>query len=214
MLLDPALLLSYLAVATVLALSPGLDALFVLAAGLENSRAGAVAASIGVSAGTVVHTLAASVGISTVVAANPYAFDVLRVAGAVYLAYLGYQAFRRVWQKNLAAVYSAPDTALDSTQHLFLRGLLTNLLNPKVILFYIALLPQFVSLELGNIALQILLLGVLHTLIGLVFLVSVSLTAVHVSERIRAAGFMRWISAFAGFCYFGLALRLIILEKN
>lgn len=102
----------------------------------------------------------------------------------------------------------------DSIRHLFVRGLLTNLLNPKVILFYIALLPQFVSLELGNIALQILLLGFLHTLIGLVFLVVVSLTAVHVSQRIRAAGFMRWISAFASVCFFGLALRLIIMEKN
>lgn len=213
MLLDPSLLLSYLVVATVVALSPGPDALFVLAVGLENTRSGAVAASFGVCVGTVLHTLGAAVGVTTVVATIPYSFDVLRVCGAAYLFYLGWQALRRAVQNPASVQGATPVEATVSATSLFCRGLLTNLLNPKVILFYIALLPQFVSIESGHIGLQILLLGGIHSLIGLVFLTGVGLAAHRVSARIRGAGFMRWLSVVAGMCFIGLALRLVILEQ-
>ncbi|WJY21187.1 LysE family translocator [Fontisubflavum oceani] len=107
------------------------------------------------------HALAAALGISAIVAASPTAFDILQYAGAAYLAYLGVQALRSWWNysNNLDPSQAVVEI---SAWSVFRRGLITNVLNPKVIVFYLALLPQFISVELGNVGLQIFLLGCIH----------------------------------------------------
>ena len=213
MILDPTLTAAYLVVATALAVSPGPDVLYVLANGMRHRTRGAIAAALGIGAGSVIHALAAAVGVSAIIAASPVAFDILRVTGALYLAYLGLQALYSCHKNtnNNKANLSADET---SVWKVFQRGLTTNILNPKVVVFYLALLPQFVNAELGHVGLQIFLLGCLHNAIGLVFLLVVGLTAGRASEWLASTSFGRWMDGVAGLFFIGLALRLALFEKS
>ncbi|MEM7428971.1 MAG: LysE family translocator, partial [Pseudomonadota bacterium] len=161
MILDPTLTAAYLVVALTVALSPGPDVLFVLANSMQHKMRGAVASALGIGAGSLLHAFAAAVGISALIAASPTAFDVLRYAGAAYLAYLGFQALRS-WYHGAGPAGSAGQVTETSALRVFQRALVTNILNPKVIVFYLALLPQFVSEALGHVGLQIFLLGAMH----------------------------------------------------
>jgi len=158
MILDPTLTLAYLVVATALALAPGPDVMFVIANGMRHRAKGAIAAALGIGAGSALHATAAAIGVSAIIAASPLAFDILRYLGAAYLAWLGLQALRAAFSGSGIGEAPAAATAV-SAWTVFRRGLITNLLNPKVVIFYLALLPQFVSVELGQVGLQIFLLG-------------------------------------------------------
>ncbi len=209
MILDPALTTAYIVLATALAVSPGPDVLFVVANGMRHRAKGAIASALGIGAGSVVHALAAAIGVSAVIAASPVAFDILRYGGALYLAYLGIQAMRS-WYRSASTPDSGPTVSETSAWKVFQRGLVTNVLNPKVVVFYLALLPQFVNVDLGHVGLQIFLLGSIHNIIGLVFLLCVGLAAGRASGWLASTGFGRWMDGIAGVFFVGLALRLAI----
>ncbi|MEM9590002.1 MAG: LysE family translocator [Pseudomonadota bacterium] len=209
MILDPNLTAAYLVIATALALAPGPDVLFVVANGMRHKVRGAIASALGIGSGSVVHALAAALGISALIAASPVAFDVLRYAGAAYLAFLGYKALRSWWAySNDLNAEDAPVEA--SARHVFLRGLITNILNPKVVVFYLALLPQFVSVELGNVGLQIFLLGCIHNAIGIIYLICIGLAAGKASGWLARTSFGKWMDGIAGVFFIGLAVRLAL----
>ena len=210
MILDPSLTAAYVVLAAALALSPGPDVLFVVANGMQNRSRGAIAAALGIGAGSVVHALAAAIGVSALIAASPLAFDLLRYGGAAYLAYLGIRALIQCyrWEKPSD---SSTTNAVDTTAgRVFLRGLITNILNPKVVVFYLALLPQFVNTDLGRVGLQIFLLGSIHNLIGLVFLLSIGMAAGRTSDWVARTSAGRWLDGIAGVFFIGLALRLLV----
>jgi threonine/homoserine/homoserine lactone efflux protein len=212
MLLDPNLTVAYVVLATALAVAPGPDVLFVVANGMRHKVKGAIASALGIGCGSVFHAIAAALGISAVVAASPVAFETLRYAGAAYLLYLGVQALRS-WA-NHADTPSPHNAPIEiSLWDVFRRGLITNILNPKVVVFYLALLPQFVSVELGNIGLQIFLLGSIHNVIGVTFLVGVGLAAGKASGWVAQTGFGRWMDGIAGVFFIGLAMRLALTGK-
>lgn len=209
MILDPTLTMAYVVVAAALALSPGPDVLFVLASGMRHRVSGAVASAFGIAAGALLHAMAAAVGISALIAATPVGFDLLRVGGAIYLAYLGLRAVRAFLNPVDGAGVS--ETAGEpGPAKLFQRGLITNVLNPKVVIFYIALLPQFVNPKLGHVGMQIFLLGCIHNLIGLVFLIGVGSAAGRASGWLMQTRFRRWLDAVAGVFFLGLAVRLAV----
>lgn len=209
MILDPTLTLAYIVVAAALAVSPGPDVVFVIANGMRHKAKGAVASALGIGAGSVVHAIAAALGVSALIAASPVAFDILRYGGAIYLAWLGVQALRSYVRND-----TAPDKTITvretSSIEVFQRGLLTNILNPKVVVFYLALLPQFVSLELGHVGLQIFLLGCIHNILGLAFLLTVGLAAGRASDWLATTSFGRWMDGIAGLFFIGLAVRLAV----
>ncbi len=207
MLLDPTLAMAFLVVATAVALSPGPDVMFVLASGMQHKTRGALASAMGICAGSLMHALAAAVGISALIASSPTAFAVLQYAGAAYLAWLAFKAFRSFLNPSDQVAEGPPQTP---TVHVFRQALTTNLLNPKVIVFYLALLPQFVSLDLGQVGLQIFLLGCIHSLIGLVYLVVIGCAAGKAATWLRTSGFARWLDAIAGTVFLGLALRIAL----
>lgn len=212
MILDPTLTMAYVVVAAALALSPGPDVLFVLASGMRHRVSGAVASAFGIAAGALLHAMAAAVGILALIAATPLGFDLLRVGGAIYLTYLGLRAFCAFL--NPVDGEDAPDNiAHHSPAKLFQRGLITNVLNPKVVIFYIALLPQFVNPELGHVGVQIFLLGCIHNLIGLAFLIGVGAAAGRASGWLMQTRFRRWLDAVAGVFFVGLALRLAVTGR-
>ncbi|RTM01187.1 MAG: LysE family translocator [Hyphomicrobiales bacterium] len=159
--------------------TPGPDMLLIASRSASQGRASGLATYAGIAAGTYCHALAAAFGLSQLFLAAPIAYDIVRYAGAAYLAYLALRAFRSDGTP-LAPVAGLPRY---SRGRIFRQGLLTNLLNPKMALFVLALFPQFVHPEARAVAGQILVLATVLNLIGLLVNGLVILTA----SRIGAA---------------------------
>lgn len=211
MILDPSLTAAYILLAVALAFSPGPDVMFVLANGMSHGAKGAVASALGIGAGSLLHAILAAIGVSTIFAASPVAFEIMKIAGAVYLAWLGSLA---IWSflkdgNSRKLIQKAQEV---SVWRVSLRGFMTNILNPKVMVFYLALLPQFVRVELGHAGLQVFLLGCIHNLIGLTFLILVGLAAGKASNWILGTGLGRWLDGIAGLFFIGLAARLALMD--
>lgn len=201
------LLVSYLAVVTVLMLTPGPDMLFVLASGIRSgSKAGFVAA-VGVAVGETVHLLAAATGLAALFRAAPLLYDLMRFAGAAYLLWLGVRTLRA---RDGAGVAHGQHGAA-STRRAFWRGLVTNVLNPKMALFTLALLPQFVDPSRGQVPAQFLVLGACFLALEIVVDGTVGLAAGRVrrilAARPRAA---RGVEVVSGSVFLGLGAKLAV----
>jgi threonine/homoserine/homoserine lactone efflux protein len=207
--IDAADLVLFMVAALALNVTPGPDMLFVLANSIRHgSRAGVVAA-LGIGGGALAHTAAAALGVSALLLASPLAFDVVRYLGAGYLLWLGIQAIRT---RPRHADSAAPADDLSS---IFWRGVITNVLNPKVALFFLAFLPQFVNAGAGGVTRQMLWLGLLFNLSGTLVNVGVALAASFVGARLptrpEGAGYFRWLT---GSVFVGLGLRLALSGRN
>lgn len=215
--LDPHLVQLYLIAVCVLVLAPGPDSLLVLTRSIADGRRAGVIATLGISIGNLIHTLLAAAGISALIAASPALFDVLRYAGGGYLAWIGARSLWSVWANRGKAGGEAPAAAPDSTRlpAVFAQALLTNLLNPKVILFQLAFVPQFIAPALGHVAFQTFILGNLITLLGAAYLTGVAALSsgaarrVLASERVRTA-----LDGVAGVLFLGFALRLLLTDRK
>jgi threonine/homoserine/homoserine lactone efflux protein len=190
----------------VLNLTPGPDLLYITARSLgQGWRAGA-ASSFGIAAGCLVHTAAAALGISVLLQASPLAYDAIRLAGAAYLVWLGVQALAQ--RKGPAGVTALPPAAL---RKVFWQGFVTNVLNPKVALFFLAFLPQFADPARGAFALQVLVLGLIFIANGLWVCLLVARSAAAMAQWARRkAGAMTWIQRGSGALLVGLGLHLAI----
>jgi RhtB (resistance to homoserine/threonine) family protein len=214
--LDPHLLQLYLIAVCVLVLAPGPDFLLVLTRSVADGRRAGVVATLGISLGNVIHALLAAVGVSALIAASPVLFDALRFVGGGYLAWIG---ARSLWSAVVrrADGADAPATASDSAQAsaVFTQALLTNLLNPKVILFQLAFVPQFVAPELGHVAVQIFLLGNLITVLGAVYLVGVAALCAGTARRVLSSHRMKTaLDGLAGVLFLGFAVRLLLTDRK
>jgi threonine/homoserine/homoserine lactone efflux protein len=204
---DLSILALFAAAALALACTPGPDMLLILSRSLIQGRGAGFASLFGALAGVYVHATAVALGLSELFRAVPLAYDAVRYAGAAYLLYLAWTAFRAPGSA-FAVSTDAPPLSLGAV---FRQGLLTNILNPKVALFALALFPQFVRPEAGHVAAQILLLATILNLIGLVVNGSLVLGANRlrraVAGRIR---FRRAPQMVLGTVFAGLALRLAV----
>jgi threonine/homoserine/homoserine lactone efflux protein len=210
---DPNLLLAYLVAAWVLILTPGPDMLFILGQTLAGGKQRGWAATAGVMAGASIHVLGAVTGTAALVLAHPALFEALRMAGAAYLIWLGIQSLRAAWRPASASGGAAPAAQKLSARDAFRQGLVTNLLNPKVGLFFLAFLPQFVDPGRSPAWLQMLLLGPLLPLMALGFFAVLIATASSATRRISAGGrAARWMEGAAGLIFVGLGLRLLLGE--
>lgn len=169
---DPAAFAVFLTASIVISITPGPDLTYVFARGLAHgSRAGLVSVA-GIVSGLVVHTLLVALGLAALVAESDTAFDVIRYVGAAYLLWMGYRLIR---SRAGLAENGPPDTSRWAT--IYLQGLLTNLLNPKILLFFLAFLPQFADPTRGSVGLQIAILGGILIACGLVALTSTALAS-------------------------------------
>ena len=162
--------------------TPGPDMLYIIARSTSEGRRAGIASALGIGAGTFVHIAALALGLSALLAAVPVAYDVIRWAGAGYLIWLGVRAIRDARAPQDGAVLQPA-----SLGAIFRQGMVTNVLNPKVALFFLAFLPQFVDPARGNPVLQIVALGLLFDLSGTVVNLVVALAASRISERHRGA---------------------------
>jgi threonine/homoserine/homoserine lactone efflux protein len=215
MILEPSLFAAYLVAATTLALSPGPDTMFVLASSASGGQRAGIAATFGIATGGLVHAAMAAVGVSAVIAASPEAFDALRIAGALYLVWMAFAAFRAFANGLGEKDTPSPAEGERVSWIAYKRGLATNLLNPKVIVFYIAFLPQFASPALGNVPLQIFLLGAVHNTIGVLWLAGLAVVSGRTAQAIARNPRVRaWLDGAAGTVYIFLALRMLFLERR
>ncbi|MBQ4132621.1 MAG: LysE family translocator [Desulfovibrionaceae bacterium] len=194
--------------AVLLALTPGPDILTVVARGISQGRRAAVTAALGFSLGCLNHTLILVLGVSALIKASPLAFSIIKYLGALYLAYIGIQMIRF---RKLAL---APKTNSEAqTGRIFWQSVLANLLNPKVALFFLAFLPQFVVPAHGNESLQLFLLGLIFMLLTLLVFIIVALSAGAVGERMRShPKVFASLQGLTGLLLIGLGIRLA-LEK-
>jgi len=176
----PHTLALFMLAALALNLTPGPDMLYVTARSVSDGRRAGIVAALGIGAGTLVHITALALGLAALLAAVPLAYDVLRIAGAVYLLVIGVQLLLRPRS-------SSTTTALSPASHktIFAQAVVTNVLNPKVALFFLAFLPQFVDPAAGPAVAQIVLLGLLFDVQGTAVNIAVALLASGTTRRLR-----------------------------
>lgn len=199
-------LLGFLGAALLITLAPGPDNLMVLSLGLARGRRAGMAFGAGCAIGCLNHTLLAALGVSALIAASPTAFTALRWAGGLYLLWLGIQALR-----SRGSSLTPGEAPAESPRRLFLKGLFVNAINPKVVLFFLAFLPQFVDPARGGAAGQIAQLGLLFTLQALLVFGAIGYFAGQFGERLaRRPAIGLGLDRVAGAVFVALGLRLLI----
>jgi threonine/homoserine/homoserine lactone efflux protein len=203
--LTPEQFFGFLTAAILITLSPGPDNLMVLGVGVAKGRARGIAFGLGCALGCLNHTLLAVIGVSALIAASPMAFTALKIAGGLYLIWLGIGALRSRGRARVAT--GVPG---DSARRLFVKGLLANAINPKVVLFFLSFLPQFVVLGRGDASWQIAWLGLTFTLQAALLFALLGYFSGTIGQwlnRTPRAGM--WLDRVAGAVFVGLGLRLI-----
>ena len=207
--IDQHLLLAFLLTTTIAMITPGPDMLFILGCGMRSGPRAGLLATTGVATSEAVHVAVAAAGLAALFHAVPVAFTAVRIVGAAYLIYLGVQMIRR---RNAAIDEPSTDATM-SGRKAYLTGLTTNLLNPKMVTFTIAFLPQFVDPHRGQVWLQFAVLGAI--LIVLEFLVdgTVGLLAGRIGHWLRSRRTARrTVDTATGGIFIGLGVRLALLR--
>lgn len=206
---DIAQLSVFLVASFLITIAPGPDIIFLITQSLANGRKAGIATALGLASGNLAHTLAAALGISVVFQTSPVAFELLKIAGVCYLLYLAYRA-----------VASNSDVLSKVTQNnnratsLYMRGVLMNVLNPKVALFFLAFLPQFVDANIAPVWQQMVFYGIAFTVLVVIVFGSIGLFAGSIKDRFftgqKKLRLFRWLTAAV---FIALALRLFFVEQ-
>lgn len=207
MLISPEQFIGFLSAALLITISPGPDNLMVLSVGVSRGRRQGMAFGIGCALGCLSHTVLAAIGVSALIAASPMAFGALKIVGGAYLVWLGIGALRSRGGARVAST-GLPD---ESLARLFAKGLFANAINPKVVLFFLSFLPQFVVTERGDASWQTAQLGLLFTAQAMVLFSLLGYFSGAVGAWInRHPGAGMWMDRVAGAVFVGLGLKLII----
>lgn len=210
--ITPEQLLPFLFTAVLLTATPGPDNLMVLGVGASKGRRLGMAFGLGCATGCLSHTVLAALGVSAVLAASPVAFTALRVIGGAYLVWLGIGALRSRGGVGVPvrATGDAPDLT-DSATRQFFKGMLANAINPKVVLFFLSFLPQFVVPAQGHVPLQMAVLGVVFSLQAAVLFGALGWFAGGIGQWLQRrprAGL--WLDRVSGVVFVGLGLRMAL----
>ena len=205
--IDPITLLTFVPAALALNLTPGADMMFCLGQGLRAGPRAGWAASAGISAGGMVHVSIAGLGLGAAVQAMPWLFDVIRWVGVAYLLWLAWGALRQE--------FSASEVPVRPARRAFRDGMLVNLTNPKVILFVLAFIPQFIDPAAGPILMQFLTFGLVIAIGGFIVNGMVGQFAGGLGRRLTGDPRLgRLLSRFTAGIFAALALRLALLERT
>ena len=205
----PAELAVFASAVFVLNATPGVDFLLTVSRTLQGGARAGVAAACGIAAGCVVHALAAAFGLAAALALYPQAFRLIQWAGAAYLVWLGVGLLRRAWRPAQTQHLAGGAAGATSWWADFRGGLLTTVLNPKVALFFLAFLPQFVPADAATPTACFLLLGAWFVAQGLLFLLALVAAAARL-QRVQARPAVgRLLNTLGGLLFIALALRLL-----
>jgi threonine/homoserine/homoserine lactone efflux protein len=199
----------FISVAVALALVPGPDNIFVLTQSALHGRAAGFVVTLGLASGLVFHTTAVAFGVAVIFQTSQYAFAVLKYIGAAYLLYLAWKAFRAS-----ASKLSGETAPRETAPKLYLRGLIMNIANPKVTIFFLAFLPQFVDPANGGMVGQFYQLGALMAVTTICVFGLVAFTAGSLGNWLkRSPSAQIWINRVSGVVFVSLALKLAWAEK-
>ncbi|WP_441243599.1 LysE family translocator [Tardiphaga sp. 768_D3_N2_1] len=194
-------------------ITPGPDTAYIVGRSVQMGWRGGVAAALGISAGCLVHVFAAAVGLSALLAASSYAFTAVKWIGAAYLLYTGVQMLRS--RASTATTNDAAEKPLLSLRQVFWQGAFTNALNPKVALFFLAFLPQFVDVDAPSKALAFIVLGLIFISTGTIWGLGTAIVAAKAASRVRQSGqAMVWVNRALGGVFIYLGIRVAMLETR
>jgi threonine/homoserine/homoserine lactone efflux protein len=202
-------LVAFTGIAALLTILPGADMALVAKVTLTRGKRAAFWTSLGITAGLPVHATASALGLSVIIATSAEAFTVVKIAGAVYLAYLGIRTLRDSWRPALSAEVTT--RASRGAAAAFVQGWLSNVLNPKVALFYLTFLPQFISPG-DNVLAKSLLLAGIHVALGLAWLPTYAWTIDRLGALVHGA--RRWLERISGGALIGLGVRLALEPRS
>lgn len=204
------LLTAFFVTSILLGITPGPDNIFVLTQSAVSGRRAGIAVTFGLLTGIFCHTVAVAFGIAVIFQTSPLAFTVLKIFGVGYLLYLAWGAF-----KAGNAKITGKDLSNLSSFKLFKRGILMNISNPKIAIFFLAFLPQFADAELGSVPLQILLLGSIFNFATLLVFISICFLAGSIGDYLKSSDRAQIIlNRIAGTVFVGLALKLALTDNN
>lgn len=198
----------FVASGLLLNVTPGPDTAYIVGRGLQFGWRGGAAAALGVGAGCLVHVAAAAAGLSALLMASTLAFGVLKLVGVAYLIWLGVRMLLSGPADFAASAGAVPALSLPAV---FRQGMLTNVLNPKVALFFLAFLPQFVAADAPDKALAFLVLGLIFVVNGTLYCLALAAFAARAADRLRRSGtVLQWINRGLGALFVGLGVRVAL----
>ena len=200
----------FLAASVILIITPGPDTMYVIARGVGQGRKAGLLSALGICTGLLFHILAAVLGLSLLLRTSALAFSFVKYAGCVYLLYLGIMTLRD--KSGTGEGLARPPAP---NREIFLQGVVTNVLNPKICIFFLAFLPQFVNGNDASRSMQMFMLGAIFTVMGLCWLGGLALLSGRLGEKLRTgrgwAGKLKWIS---GSVMIGLGLNLAFMDRK
>ena len=192
-------------------ITPGNDMLYVATRSTSQGVKAGIVSALGVAGGCIVHLLAAVIGLSAIIASSALAFDIIKYVGAAYLIYLGIGSI--LSKQNKFSIHAKIEKK--SLPRLFWQGVLTNVLNPKVALFFLAFLPQFIHPDRGNASLQILLLGVWFNFSGTIVNCTVALLFGKLGNWLAdKQAFIKWQNKVTGLLLIGLGIKVALSSRK
>ena len=197
---------AFFAAAFLLNIAPGPDMLYVIGRSIGQGRRAGTVSALGIFVGCLVHIFVAAVGLAALLRSSPLAYSVVRYAGAAYLVYLG---VRLLMERSNSL--EAPEIQSATLGRIFTQGVITNILNPKVALFFLAFLPQFIQPPRGSVALQIIVLGLIFDVGGTLVNLAVAQAGGRLGDAIkRHSGLARLQKWFTGTVFIGLGMRVAL----
>lgn len=195
--------------------APGPDSILIMTRSATQGWRAGCAAALGIGAGTCVHVLAAALGLSALLASSAMAFTVVKWIGAAYLVYVGLTMLLARRRPDEASAADAPKTAALPLRKIFAQGFLTNVLNPKVALFFLAFVPQFISPDAPHKALAFLVLGAIFNFNGMLWCNFLAVFTALASRRLNLGGAVsRWLNRGIGALFLSFGVKLALSDSN
>ncbi|MFJ7826129.1 LysE family translocator [Psychrobacillus sp. NPDC096623] len=190
-------------------LIPGPAVLLMITRSAHEGTKTGIITGLGIATGDFIHVLLAAIGFSAILMTSTVAFNIVKIAGAAYLLYMG---IRALFAKSSSL--RMPEVVQESLLNVYRHGILVEALNPKTALFFIALFPQFVDVERGTIVIQFLILGVIFVVLTVIYTTILSIFTGKVKQQIvRGAGMNRWSNKVLGLLYIGLSMQVLLLGQ-
>lgn len=200
--------LLFITTAFALNVAPGPDLLYILTKTIANGKRVGIASALGVCSGALFHVFAASVGLSAILVSSALAFSIVKYVGVGYLLYLAYQSFRSA---GTSLTVSGDGQPQESAWTAFKQGVLVDILNPKVAIFFMAFLPQFVRDGQGAVPIQLLYLGLMVVAIAVVVEILYVLAASKLTEKVRSSQTLSvWLDRIVGTVFVALGMKLAV----
>ncbi|MUK91907.1 LysE family translocator [Aliivibrio fischeri] len=189
---------------------PGPDVIYIVSNTMKGKMASGMKAAVGLGVGYFIHTLAACLGLSAIILSSALAFSVVKWLGAAYLVYLGIQSLISMWRGGNKIVVSE---SIETNRNVFVQGVIVSVLNPKVALFFLSFLPQFIDTSTGSASIQLLMLGLLFSALATVCNILYASVGSWVFSRPNSERYSRTLEGVSGILLIGLAGKVAISER-